>query len=73
VVDIVGLGEVDFEDPVVDRPRTKPRGDGHDNNTSDTFGLAEFAGDSEDNEKDLYAGEDPYMLIAYSEGDFISN
>jgi hypothetical protein len=74
MMDLDGPGEVDFEDPEADKPRKKQRIDGHDSDNSDAFGdyeITEFASDSEDNEEDLYAGEDPYF-ISDSERDFDS-
>jgi hypothetical protein len=75
LVDLVGPGEVDYEEPEADRPRKKPRGDGHDNDTSDASGnfeIVDLAEDTEDEEEELYAGEDPYLFITESEKDSVS-
>jgi hypothetical protein len=72
VMDLVGSGEVNFVDPEADRPRKKPRVDGHDNDTSDAYGDYEIVyliEDTEDEEDDLSAGEDPYLFIIESERD----
>jgi hypothetical protein len=69
VVDLVGSGEVDFEDHEADRPKKKQRGDGHNSDISDAFGdfeIVDLIKDTED-EKDLYAGEDSYLFIKVGE------
>jgi hypothetical protein len=69
---IVGSGEVDFEDPEADRPRKKLRADGYDSDTSDAFAdyeIVDLAKDTEDEEENLYAGEDPYFFITESKRD----
>jgi hypothetical protein len=76
VLDIVGQGEVDFEDSEIDKPRKKQRLEGQNSDPNDVFGdfeIVNLTRDSEDDEEDLYAGEDPYLFIRDSERDFDSD
>jgi hypothetical protein len=53
---LVGLGEVEFEDPDANKPRKKQRLDGYNSDTSDAsrdFELIYLSEDSEDEEKIL--------------------
>jgi hypothetical protein len=55
--DLDGPGEIDFEDPEVDRPRKKLKIDGYDSNTSDASGdyeIVDLVEDIEDGEEDFY-------------------
>jgi hypothetical protein len=56
LMDIVGPGEVDFEDPETDRPRKKQGLEVHDSDTSKASGdyeIVDPTGDSEDDEEDF--------------------
>jgi hypothetical protein len=71
-IDLVGPGELDFEDPEADRRRKKTRAKSHDSDTSDASNDYEIVDPAEDKEKNLYAREDPYLFITESERDFDS-
>jgi hypothetical protein len=65
-LDIVGPGEVDFEDPKAVKPRKKQRIEGHNSDISDVSGdyeIVDLTGDSEDDKEDFYVGEDPFLFI----------
>jgi hypothetical protein len=63
---------VDFEDPEADKPRKKPRLEGHDSDTSDASGdyeIVDLIEDTEDDEEDLCVEKDPYLFITDSKRD----
>jgi hypothetical protein len=61
-----GPGELESEDPEVDKPRKKLRIEGYNNDTSDASGnfeIMDLNEDFEDEEADLYEGEDPHFFV----------
>jgi hypothetical protein len=64
------LGESAYEGPEANKLRKKQRIDGYNNDTSDAsgdFSIVDLIDDSEEDEEDLYEGEDPYLFIIDSE------